>query len=151
MKTTDKPIVVKQIFNVSADRLWSAITELKQMKQWFFENIESFEPKVGFTTSFLVENEGRRFMHLWKITEAEPCKRITYNWKYEGYAGDSWVTFEISEQENHTLLTLTHQITESFPQDIPEFKIESCMEGWTWFIKQSLKNYLETKGSRSVL
>lgn len=36
MKNSDKPIVVKQSFSVSIDPFWKAITELKQMKQWFF-------------------------------------------------------------------------------------------------------------------
>ena len=85
MKITDKPIVVEQTFDVSITELWNAITELKQMTQWFFENIESFEPKVGFETKFVIENEGRVFSHLWKITEVERLKKITYNWKYEEY------------------------------------------------------------------
>lgn len=93
MKNTDKPIVVEQTFDVSITELWNAITELKQMKQWFFENIESFEPKVGFETRFVVENEGSVFPHLWKITEVERLKKITYNWKYEGYTGDSFCNF----------------------------------------------------------
>jgi uncharacterized protein YndB with AHSA1/START domain len=143
MKQNDEPVVVEQAFGVSTDQLWCAITELKQMRQWFFENIESFKPVSGFETMFVVENEGRIFPHHWKITEAEPGKKITYNWKYEGYTGDSYVTFELSEHENGSRLTLTHQVTESFPQNVPEFQRESCLEGWNWFIKHRLKNYLK--------
>ena len=36
-------------------------------------------------------------------------------------------------------------IVESFPQDIPEFSRMSCLGGWTYFINQSLKEYLEKK------
>jgi uncharacterized protein YndB with AHSA1/START domain len=148
MKDTDEAIIIEQTFQVSIDQLWNALTELKQMKQWFFENIEAFEPKVGFETRFIVENEGRVFPHLWKITEVEPGRKISYNWKYEGYAGDSFVTFQLSEQGNFSKLTLTHRVTESFPQDIPEFKRESCEEGWNWFIKQRLKAYLKVGKNR---
>jgi len=145
MKITIEPVVVNQTFHVSKDRLWNAITEKKQMKQWFFENIEAFEPKVGFETSFIVENEGRIFPHLWRITAVEPLRKISYNWQYEGYAGNSFVTFELSEYNKGSQLKLTHQVTESFPQDIPEFSRESCKEGWEWFINKRLKDYLREK------
>lgn len=143
MKNTDKPIVVEQTFDVSITELWNAITELKQMKQWFFENIESFEPKVGFETRFVVENEGSVFPHLWKITEVERLNKITYNWKYEGYTGDSFVTFELVEQGKNTKLKLVHTTTKDFPSNIPEFTRESCIGGWNYFIKQRLKEYLK--------
>lgn len=143
MKNTDKPIVVEQIFDVSITELWNAITELKQMKQWFFENIESFEPKVGFETRFVVENEGSVFSHLWKIIEVERLKKITYNWKYEEYTGDSFVTFELVNQGKNTKLKLVHITTKDFPSHIPEFTRESCVGGWNYFIKQRLKEYLK--------
>jgi len=143
MKKTDEPIVVEQTFHVSRTELWSAITELNRMTQWFFENIGSFEPKVGFETSFIVKNNSRIFPHLWRITEVKPGERITYNWRYEGYEGDSYVTFELSDHENGSKLTLTHKVTETFSQNMEEFKRENCSGGWKWFIKRSLKEYLE--------
>ena len=142
MKHIDDPIIVEDIFQVSKEMLWAAITEHDQMIQWFFETIKAFEPKIGFETQFIVENEGRTFPHLWKITQVEPYKKISYNWKYEGYVGDSEVSFEISKFENKSKLRVTHQVLESFPQDIPEFQRESCLGGWNYFIKQRLKRYL---------
>ncbi len=64
MKKGDDPIIVEQFFNRSIESVWKAITEVEQMRQWFFENI-------------------------------------------------------------------------------PEFKRESCIEGWTYFIKKRLKEFLE--------
>ncbi|AXT63229.1 SRPBCC domain-containing protein [Aquimarina sp. AD10] len=143
MKNTDDPIVIEQTFNVSLLEIWCAITELNRMKEWFFKNIPSFEPKVGFETRFIIKNEGRIFPHIWKIVEVDPEKRIAYNWKYEGYQGDSVVVFDLSQDKEVSKLTLTHQVTEDFPQNIEEFKRESCLQGWKWFIKKSLKDYLE--------
>jgi uncharacterized protein YndB with AHSA1/START domain len=140
----DKPIVVEQTFDVSPEELWKAITELKQMTQWFFENIPSFQPRAGFETRFVIENEGRIFPHLWKITEVEPFKKITYNWRYDGYAGDSFVSFELFDQGKITKLKLTHTITEDFPPNIPEFTRESCFNGWNYFISKSLVDYLKS-------
>ena len=143
MKKEDDPVVVEQSFNVSSEIVWKAITEIDQMHQWYFDNIPAFKPEVGFKTQFNVQSWDRNFMHLWKVIEVVPNKRLVYNWKYESYAGDSNVIFELFEQNNLTTLRLTNQILESFPQDIPEFKRESCVEGWTYFIKNRLKEYLE--------
>ncbi|PCJ82489.1 MAG: ATPase [Bacteroidetes bacterium] len=137
------PIVLEQSFPVTKEILWNAITERDQMVQWFFENIETFEPKVGFKTKFVIENEGKIFPHIWTIIEVEQFKKIVYNWKYKGYAGDSNVIFELIEQGKHIKLKLTHKVLDSFPKNIPEFKRESCLEGWNYFIKQRLKNYLD--------
>ena len=143
MKKNEEPIVVEQIFNASANTVWNAITGIDQMRRWYFENIPSFKPEVGFETQFKVETGEIVFTHLWKITEAIPDKMILYNWKYEEYPGNSVVRFELFEENNLTKLRLTHQVLEDFPEDIPEFKRESGVEGWTYFIKKRLKEFLE--------
>jgi uncharacterized protein YndB with AHSA1/START domain len=143
MRKNDEPVIVEQTFNTSIDTVWKSITEIDQMRQWYFENIPSFKPEVGFETQFNVQSQDRNFPHMWKVTEVVPLKMITYNWKYEGYSGDSFVTFELFKQNNLTKLRLTHQVQECFPEDIPEFSRESGVEGWTFFIKKSLKEYLE--------
>jgi uncharacterized protein YndB with AHSA1/START domain len=125
------------------EAVWSAITEIDQMRQWYFENIPSFKPEVGFETQFNVESQERNFLHLWKVTEAVPLKKIKYTWKFEGYPGDSFVVFELFEHNNGTKLRLSTEVLEDFPADIPEFKRESGVAGWTFFIKKSLKEFLE--------
>ena len=143
MKKDDDPIIVEQSFNATIESVWKAITEVDQMRQWFFENIPSFKPEVDFETQFNVQSQDRNFLHMWKVTEVVPQKLIRYNWKYEGYPGDSYVVYELFEENNLTKLRLTAQVLEDFPEDIPEFKRESCIEGWTYFIKERLKKYLE--------
>lgn len=138
-----KPIVVEHTFATSISNVWHAITILDQMRQWYFQNIPSFKPEIGFKTQFNVKSQDRNFLHLWEVTDVIPYKMIRYNWKYDGYAGDSFVTFELSELNNQTRLRLTHQIVEDFPDDIPEFKRESGIRGWTFFIIESLKSFLE--------
>ena len=143
MRAHDEPVIVEQIFDASVDTVWNSITEIDQMRQWYFENIPSFKPEVVFETQFNVQSGDRNFLHKWKVTEVMPLKKITYNWKYEVYPGDSFVVFELFGQNNLTVLRLTHKVLESFPQDIPEFRRESGVEGWTYFIKQCLKEFLE--------
>ncbi len=140
----DDAIIVEQNFNVSKEKLWEAITNQKLMIQWFFENIPSFEPKVGFETRFVVESESRVFPHVWKIIEVIPYQKIAYQWSYDGYEGDSVVTFEIAKSEKGSLLKVTHLVTKDFPDDIPEFKRESCQGGWNWFVNIRLNEFLAT-------
>lgn len=143
MKASDDPIVVEESFNASIETVWRSITELDQMRQWFFENIPSFDPVVGFETRFSVHSGGREFRHIWKLTEVVPLKRISYDWTYDGYPGDSFVVFELFEQEGSTKLRLTATVRQDFPDDIPEFKWESCLGGWEYFLKDRLKQYIE--------
>lgn len=143
MKKLDDPIIIEQTFNSSLENVWDAISVLDKMKQWFFKNIESFEAVEGFETRFIVQVEDRIFPHLWTLTKVIPKKKITYDWRYEGYPGRSIVVFELFEEADKTTLRLTSTLIESFPDNIPEFKRESGVEGWTYFIKKSLKEYLE--------
>ena len=135
-------VEVEEVFNVKPAVVWKAITELNQMKQWFFENIPAFEPLVGFQTEFNVKATERDFYHLWEITEVVLGEKITYSWKYNELIGESFATFKVSEQGDRTKLKVTCIGLDSFPKDIPEFKYESCLAGWNYFIKDRLKKYL---------
>lgn len=146
MLSTDPPVIVEENFTASVSALWRALTEVNEMTEWFFENIPDFKAEVGFEIEFIVENEGRVFPHQWKVTEAIPEKRLTLEWKYGGYPGLSFVTFELENLTNGSKLTVTHTITEDFPDDVPEFSRENCQGGWEWFIGESLNGYMKGKG-----
>ena len=141
MKVSEPIVEVTQQFQESVENVWKALTDVNEMTQWFFDNIPEFEPTVGFKTQFTVTSENRVFPHLWEITEVIPFQKIVYNWRYEGYKGDSFVTFQLSEIDNQTQLTISTKVIEDFPDTIPEFKRDSCIAGWNYFIKTSLVNY----------
>ena len=145
MTARNKPVVVEQLFDNPKTKVWEAISEPEQMIEWFFDNIPAFEPEAGFQTEFPVTSGSRTFTHVWKIQEAEAEKRIRYHWSYREYKGESLVTFELIEKGKGTLLRLTHEGLETFPQDIPEFKRESCLAGWEYFIQKNLKAYLDAR------
>ena len=143
MRKDDDPVVVEQTFRVPIDTVWKAITQVDLMRQWYFDNIPSFEPEVGFETQFNVRCGGRDFQHVWAVTEVAPPRLIEYNWRYDGYPGDSFVVFELFEQSGSTKLRLTHRTVESFAEDVSEFSRDSCVEGWKFFIEQRLREFLE--------
>jgi uncharacterized protein YndB with AHSA1/START domain len=76
------------------------------------------------------------------VTEVQNKKLIKYSWEFENYSGKSTSAFELFEQDNSTKKRLTTNILEDFPEDITEFRRESCIEGWEYFIKNKLTEYL---------
>lgn len=136
------PVVVEQTLNCSVEKIWNAITQPDLMRQWYFDNIPDFKPKIGFTTQFNVQSTTRDFFHIWKITDVIPFKKIAYEWTYEGIPGKGLVTFDIKKIDNQSLLTLTSEGLDSFPSEIPEFSYESCKGGWIYFIKERLTEFL---------
>ncbi len=147
METTTEPIVVEQTYNAPIEAVWKAITDHDQMRQWYFEPIEEFKPETGFETQFNVQVEDRDFLHVWNITDVIPEKRIAYGWRYEGIPGNSTVVWELTTTPDGTKLSLTHDIQEPFPPDDPMFSRESGQQGWEYFIRDSLKAFLERQGS----
>lgn len=142
MKKSNEPIIVEETFQNSIEKVWKALTDLNEMKRWYFENIDIFKAEIGSKSRFSVHSGEQTFTHLWEVTEVVAPKKITYNWKYLEYSGDSFVTFELFEKDRQTKLRLTVEVVEDFPNDIPEFKRESCIGGWNYFINGKLKEYL---------
>lgn len=137
------PIVLEFTYNAGINDVWNAITERDKMIQWFFDNIESFKAEVGFETQFNIHNEGVDYLHMWKVTEVVPGKKIVCNWKFKGYTGNSFVTFELSPAAGGTNFKLINEGQESFPSDNPVFSRESCTEGWNFLLGKRLKEFLE--------
>ncbi len=145
MTTKEAPVIVEQTFHVSAKVIWEALTDIHQMKRWYFDNIPDFKVEVGFKTAFDVQSDTRSFHHIWTVSEVIPFKKIVYKWQFSAYEGESFSHFEIEELGNQTKLRLTAIVTKDFSDKIPEFKRESCLGGWNYFIKDRLKNYIENK------
>lgn len=137
----EQNIIVVENFQANVQTLWLAITDLEQMHQWFFKNISDFSPEVGFKTEFTLSSGERDFLHQWEIVEVTPPYKIVCKWQYGGYDGISYVTFLLEDEDDKTKLTVTHEGMENFPDEVPEFRKESCKAGWTYFIKDRLSQY----------
>ncbi len=143
MKTTEPPVIVKESFSAPKEKVWNALTQVDEMRQWFFPNIPEYQAQVGFETQFIVDTGERSFPHIWKVLEITPQQKMVQHWHYEGYTGRCTVAFELEGMEERTQLTVTATVLEDFPDNIPEFKRESCLAGWQYFIQENLKQYLE--------
>ncbi|HTR80648.1 MAG TPA: SRPBCC domain-containing protein [Bacteroidota bacterium] len=135
-------IVFAQTMNAPADRIWKALTGKDQMKQWYFD-LKDFKAEVGFKFQFYGGTPEKQYLHLCRITEVVPQKKLAHSWRYDGYEGNSLVTFELSPAGNNTNVKLTHSGTDTFPKDDPNFARESFIKGWTYIVGTSLKTFVE--------
>ena len=136
-----KPIVIERIFKAPVTRVWKALTDVDQMREWYFD-LKEFKPQIGFEFEFVVEHEGHNYHHLCRVTEVIPEKKIAYTWRYKGEPGDSLVTFELSPQGDNTGLKLTHTGIETFPRT-PAYARKNFEQGWTTIIGAELKQFVE--------
>jgi uncharacterized protein YndB with AHSA1/START domain len=143
--TTDnnlaEKVVIERTFAAPIARVWKALTDVDEMRQWYFD-LKEFRPEVGYQFQFVVEHQGMTYHHLCTITEVIPQKKLAYTWRYKGHEGDSLVTFKLSPAGDKTRLKLTHEGLETFPKTAA-FARKNFVEGWTTLIGSSLKEFIE--------
>ena len=139
----NSPLILERIFNAPVETAWKALTDKEQMKQWYFD-LPEFKPEVGCEFRFTGgPEEDRQYLHVCKVTEVMPRKKLSYSWRYDGYEGISYLTFELFAEGSKTRLKLTHAGLESFPASNKDFARENFTEGWTYFMDKALKEFLE--------
>jgi uncharacterized protein YndB with AHSA1/START domain len=144
-KTNDlaEPIIVERTFDAPVGQVWTALTDVNEMRQWYFD-LKEFKPQVGFEFEFIVDHEGNSYHHLCRVTEVVPQKKIAYSWRYKGEPGDSLVTIELSPEGEKTHLKLTHSGVETFPRT-SAYARKNFEAGWTAIVGTELKQFVEQK------
>ena len=140
MKT--EPFVIERTYNAPVERVWKAITDKAQMKEWYFD-LSEFKPEVGFEFQFVGGSPEKSFVHLCKVTEVVPGRKLTHSWRYEGYEGNSFVTWELFPEGKKTKVILTHSGLDTYPANVTEFAPESFMAGWNEIVGTLLKEFVE--------
>ena len=140
------PITIERTFNAPVATVWKALTDKAEMKQWYFDLAE-FKPELGFEFSFTAGPPEKEYLHLCKITGVIPGKKISYSWRYDGYEGISFVSFELFAEGEKTRLKLTHEGLETFPASNTDFAATNFVAGWTSIVGTSLKDYLEKENA----
>jgi uncharacterized protein YndB with AHSA1/START domain len=139
-------VAIERTFNASIERVWNALTDVREMRQWYFD-LKEFKPEVGFEFEFVVEHEGMKYHHLCRVTESVPLRKIAYTWRYKGEPGESLVTFELSSDGSKTKLRLTHEGLETFPAT-PAFARKNFEAGWT-SLATELEQFIERESVKS--
>lgn len=138
----NEPLIMERVYHAPVAIVWQALTDKDQMKDWYFD-IQDFKPEPGFEFHFTAGSPDKKFLHRCRITEVIPEQKIAYTWKYDGYEGESLVTFELFAEGEQTRLKLTHAGLETFPPDSPDFAKAGFLEGWTYILGTSLKDFVE--------
>lgn len=134
--------VIERIYNAPVPVVWNALTNIDDMKKWYFR-LDEFRPEEGFEFRFYGGTEEKQYLHLCKVTQVIQGKKIAYSWRYEGYEGKSEVCFELFPEGKNTRLKLSHTGLNTFPKNDPNFAEESFAAGWTYITGVSLKEYVE--------
>lgn len=143
MKMKHEPFVIERSYNAPVEKVWKAITDKEQMKQWYFD-VPGFKPEVGNEFTFSGKGtDGTEYVHVCKVTEVIPNKKLSYTWMYKDYEGSSLLTWELFDEGETTRVKLTHEGLETFPQDKKDFGRESFSAGWNHIVGISLKEFLE--------
>lgn len=143
MKKQDStPLVVERSYDAPPEHIWQALTDPEQMKQWYFD-LPGFRAEVGYRFQFEGGPPEKIYLHLCEVTEVVPNQRLSYSWRYDGYEGNSFVTFEIFPEGGKTQLRLTHRGLHSFPASNPDLAASNFKQGWTEILGTSLAGFLE--------
>ncbi len=137
------PFVIERTYDAPVEKVWKAISDIEQMKEWYFD-VPEFKAEVGNEFSFSGgPDEDHVYKHLCKVMEVVPNKKLKYSWRYDGYEGNSFVTFELFDEGGKTRLKLTHEGLETFPADNKDFDKKNFEMGWTEIIGKNLPEYLQ--------
>jgi uncharacterized protein YndB with AHSA1/START domain len=138
---TNEAFVIERLYQAPVERVWKALTDKHDMKQWYFD-IAEFKPEVGFEFGFEGSNKGTIYHHRCRIIEVIKNKKLQYSWQYQGHGGYSVVTFELFDEGGKTRVKLTHEGIDSFPAT-PDFKKQNFVDGWNYLIGKSLQEFVE--------
>lgn len=138
-------VIVERTYEAPILRVWEALTNKNQMKQWYFD-VSDFKAETGFQFEFTGGDENVQYRHLCEVVEVDKPNKLSYTWRYENIEGVSLVTIELfAEDENRTRVKLTHSGLD-FKTDDKNFQPSSFNAGWNDILETSLRNFVE-KGS----
>lgn len=129
--------------NAPLDKVWNAITNKEQMKNWYFD-VPDFEPKIGNNFSFYGGDENEEYHHFCEIVDLIPNEKLKYSWAYPEISKEkTLVKWELKPENEGTIVTLTHKGLEAFEHLGENFKIHSFRKGWEDIVGKSLKEFVE--------
>jgi uncharacterized protein YndB with AHSA1/START domain len=133
-------------YQAPIEKVYEAITEEKGLKHWWTPDCTVSFPTVGAQSTFRFNTT----YNVMRIKELVPHKKVVWEC-IEQYHGeqkftrtDEWVGTEIIFHliKNSDDNTELHFIHRGLTQKLECFTL--CQKGWNYFLKDSLKAYLET-------
>lgn len=139
MEKIEKKITI----NASAGKVWKALTNQNELKEWMLMPT-TFEPVVGKEFTFKTEPMENWDGYIYcKVVEVEVNKKLVYTWNAEFINADTLVTILISEKGGTTEVTLIHTGWEKVPADSRQQRIDAHNKGWDERFVEKLKAVAE--------
>ena len=140
-KKEQSTFVYVTYIRTTPEKLWSALTDVEFMKQYWFGM--SCESKWTAGSPWrMVSGDGKVYDD-GEIVEAEPPRRLVIRWRHQNKPelkaeGDSLCTMELEPTGPAVKLSITHTI-----ERVPSKFIEAVSGGWPKILS-NLKSLLET-------
>ncbi len=145
-----QPIVVEKTYDANRSTVWRALTDKNEMKKWYFD-LEEFKAEPGFAFTFSAgPSPELQYVHFCEVIEVIPEQKLSYSWRYEGYPGNSIVSFDLSDKGDKTILKLTHEGVESFPEENNDLSRSKFEEGWNQILNSSLEKYIRRREGKDA-
>ena len=138
------PVVKRVTLQAPVAKVWSAITDKGEMKEWYF-TIEEFIAQPGFQFKMYGEKKGVKFPISCTVKEVEQNKKLSYTWSYDDFPAETLLTFELRGSGEQTDLRITHEGLERIPPENSDASVQNHRDGWEFIIGTSLKQYVETE------
>lgn len=136
-------VVVKQRVNAPVERVWNAITDKSQMREWYFD-IPDFAPEPHTEFAFYAGSEEDQYHHHCEVLEVVPQQKLKHTWAYPEISKDkTLVKWELQPDGDGTMVTLTHKGLENFDHLGKDFQHESFENGWNEIVTKNLKSFVE--------
>ena len=126
MKKIDKTYEIE----APVEKVWACLTEVEQIEHWS-DASASFDAKVGGKFKMWGDDSLSG-----KVNKLEKNRLLEEDWLVDGMDEPSIALFELSEEDNVTILKLTHS-------NVPEDLVDELDEGWDLYYLGAIKDYLE--------
>jgi uncharacterized protein YndB with AHSA1/START domain len=122
--------------------VWKAISEESALKRWFFP-VENYHFQEGEEFSFWSGEDPHLTFHKCRFLFIEPLSTIEYSWELPNDSkGISVVRWELQEEHNKSVLTLTHEGIAQLSDAKFRINYEYFGREWNYIIKNALSDYL---------
>ena len=136
-------VVIKQRVNAPADKVWNALTDKAQMKNWYFD-IDDFSTDLHTEFSFYESGGENKYQHHGKILEVIQQEKLKYSWTYPEFSKEKTIVkWNLQDEGDQTLVILTHKGLEYLEHLGEEFSKDSFDRAWTEIVSIKFKNYIE--------
>jgi uncharacterized protein YndB with AHSA1/START domain len=138
------PIHLEMEVNASPEKVWKALTEQDQLKQWYFDFEGKFKAERGHEFTWEAgPPDGKQWLHKAKVLEVVPEEKLSHTWAYPGYSGQAILTWKLKGLPGgKTLVSTRFGFTEPFDPSEESLSRKNFLEGWKHIVLSSLREYV---------